>query len=43
MFDFEQAISDWRRQMAAAGFKPASLLDELENDLREDMDTQVRS
>ena len=37
MFDLEQAITEWRRQMAAGGIKAADVLDELESHLREDI------
>src|SRR5258707_8276905 len=37
MFNLDQAIADWRRQMAAAGIKPSKVVDELENHLREDI------
>jgi len=43
MFDLEQAISEWRQQMAAGGIKTPDVLDELESHLREDVDQQVRS
>jgi hypothetical protein len=43
MFDLEKAISEWRRQMLAAGIKTAEVLDELEAHLREDVDRRVRS
>jgi hypothetical protein len=35
MFDLEQAIAEWRRQLLAAGIKPLATLDELESHLRE--------
>jgi hypothetical protein len=37
MFDLERAISEWRRQMLAAGIKKPMTLDELESHLREDI------
>jgi hypothetical protein len=37
MFNLDQEITDWRRQMAAAGIKPSKVVDELENHLREDI------
>jgi hypothetical protein len=37
MFNLEQEISEWRRQMLAGGIKPPMTLDELENHLREDI------
>jgi hypothetical protein len=43
MFNLEQAISEWRQQLAAGGIKTPDVLDELESHLREDVDQQVRS
>ncbi len=43
MRDLEQQISEWRRQMRAAGIKASKLLDELESHLRDDMEQQMRS
>jgi hypothetical protein len=43
MFDLYQAISEWRRQMAAGGIKMPDVLDELESHLREEIEQQVRS
>ena len=43
MFDLDQAISEWRPQMAAGGIKMPDALDELESHLREEVDQQVRS
>jgi len=37
MFDIEQAVSQWRRRMLAAGIKAPATLDELESHLREDI------
>jgi hypothetical protein len=37
MFNLEQSIAAWRRQMLAAGIKPPAPLDELESHLREDI------
>jgi len=37
MFNLEQSIAEWRRQMLAAGLKTPTPLDELEVHLREDM------
>ena len=37
MYNLERAISDWRKQMLAAGIKTRTALDELENHLREDI------
>ncbi len=41
MFDLEKSIADWRRQMLAAGIKTPSLLEELENHLREEFERQT--
>jgi len=43
MFNLEQSISEWRRQMLAAGIKPPVLLEELESHLREEIERQMRS
>lgn len=43
MFNLEQAIADWRRQMRAIGFKETAALDELESHLREDVEREVQS
>jgi hypothetical protein len=43
MFNLEQAISEWRRQMQAAGVKNPDVADELESHLREDVARQVQS
>jgi hypothetical protein len=43
MFDLDQAIAEWRRQMAADGIRNPALLDELENHLREETEAQMRS
>jgi len=37
MFDLEEVISEWRRQMLAAGIKKSVPLDELESHLRDDI------
>jgi hypothetical protein len=37
MFDLEQSIAEWRRQMLASGIKTPMPLDELESHLREDI------
>ena len=42
MFDLEQAISEWRRRMLAAGIKTPMTLDELESHLREDLDREMQ-
>src|SRR6185295_14174952 len=43
MFNLEQAIIEWRKQMLNAGIKTPVPLDELESHLREDIDKQMRS
>ena len=43
MFDLEQAIAEWRRQMLAAGINSPVPLEELESHLREEVEMQVRS
>jgi hypothetical protein len=43
MFNLEQAIAEWRRQMLAAGIKAPVPLEELESHLREDFDAQIRA
>jgi len=43
MFDLEQSIAEWRRQMLAAGIKTPVPLEELEIHLREDVERQMRS
>ncbi|EEF62680.1 Clp protease N-terminal domain-containing protein [Pedosphaera parvula] len=43
MFNLDQAISAWRRQLAAGGIKTPEVLDELESHLRDDVEQQVRS
>ena len=43
MFNLEQAIAAWRRQMLAAGIKTPVPLDELEAHLREEIEEQVQS
>ena len=41
MFDLEQSIADWRRQMLAAGIKTPVPLEELEIHLREEIERQT--
>ncbi len=41
MFDLEQAIAEWRRQMIAAGIKTPVPLEELEIHLREEIERQL--
>src|SRR5690348_6800400 len=43
MFKLEQAISEWRQQMAAGGIRSSQLLDELESHLREEIARHARS
>src|SRR3954465_11462935 len=43
MFDLDQAIAEWRRQMLAEGIKTPVPLDELESHLREDVEQQTRT
>jgi len=43
MFNLEQAIAEWRRQMAAAGVKTSESLNELEAHLRDDVEHSIRS
>jgi membrane-associated HD superfamily phosphohydrolase len=43
MFDLEQAIAEWRKQMLAAGIKTPVPLEELESHLREEIKQQIKS
>jgi len=43
MFDLEQAIADWRKQMLAAGIKTPVPLEELESHLREEIEREIKS
>ena len=43
MFDLEQSITNWRRQMLAAGIKTPVPLEELESHLREEIEQQTKS
>jgi hypothetical protein len=43
MFSLDQAIAQWRRQMRSAGLKRRDLLAELENHLREDIDSLMQA
>jgi hypothetical protein len=43
MFNLEQAIAEWRRQMLAAGIKTPSPMDELESHLREEIEKQIQN
>src|SRR3954464_359704 len=43
MFDLNQSIAAWRRQLAAGGIQAPEVLDELESHLRDDVEQQTRS
>ena len=43
MFNLNEAVVEWRRQMLAAGIKAPVPLEELENHLRDDVERRVRS
>jgi hypothetical protein len=43
VFNLEQTITEWRRQMLAVGIKAPVPLDELESHLRDDMEQSERS
>lgn len=43
MFNLDQAIAQWRRQMLAAGIKTPVPLEELESHLRDEIEQQMRS
>ena len=43
MFDLEDAIAEWRKQMLAAGIKAPVPLEELEIHLREEIERQMKS
>jgi len=43
MFDLDEAISEWRRRMLAAGIKTPVPLDELESHLRDDIEQRRES
>ena len=43
MFNLDQAITEWRQQMLAAGIKTTEALKELETHLRDDVEHQIRS
>jgi hypothetical protein len=43
MFNLNQAITEWRQQMAVGGIKTPAVLDELESHLREEIERQMRS
>src|SRR5262245_45760338 len=42
MFNLDQAITEWRREMLAAGIKTPVPLEELESHLREDVERQMQ-
>jgi hypothetical protein len=42
MLDLEKSITDWRKQMLAAGIKTPVPLEELENHLREEIERQMK-
>jgi hypothetical protein len=43
MFDLEQSIADWRREMLAVGIKTPVPLEELEIHLRDEIERQMKS
>ena len=43
MFNLEQSVSEWRRQMQSVGVKNSDIVDELESHLREDLARRVQS
>jgi hypothetical protein len=43
MFDLKQSMTDWRRQMLAAGIKTPAPLEELESHLHEEIERLVKS
>src|SRR5689334_16933731 len=43
MFNLDEAIANWRRQMLACGFSSVEDLQELESHLRDDVAAQVRT
>jgi len=43
MFNLDESIAEWRRQMVVGGVKHAEVLDELESHLREDLEERVRA
>ena len=42
MFNLEQSITEWRKQMLSAGVKNPEIVDELESHLREDWARHVQ-
>ena len=43
MFNLDQAVAEWRRQMLAVGIKTPVPLDELESHLHEEIEEQMKS
>ena len=43
MFNLDQSIAEWRRQMTVSGIKSPRVLDELESHLSDDVEDQVRT
>src|SRR6185503_8617143 len=43
MFNLEQSVSEWRRQMQSVGLKNPDIVDELESHLREDLARRVQA
>jgi hypothetical protein len=43
MFDLEQSIAEWRKQMLAAGIRSPAPLEELESHLREETERRMKS
>ena len=43
MFSLEQSISEWRKQMLAAGIQTPVPLEELEVHLRDEIEQQIKS
>lgn len=43
MFNLDNAISEWRREMLAAGIKTPVPLEELESHLRDEIEQQTKS
>ena len=43
MFNLEQSVAEWRREMQAAGVKAPVPMEELESHLREEIEQQMRS
>jgi len=41
MFNLEQAINEWRKQMSASGINSPAVLDELESHVREEVERQT--